>query len=789
MKNYLLVLLFTFITFTAFSQVPYMQTFSPQDIQGGAQTWAATQNNQGVMFFANNDGVLIYDGIDWRLVRLPNKVLAESVVYDPVKDVVYAGGNGQIGYLAQKATGEYYFISLLDQVDEKYRKLKRVLRAVLHNGSLAFSSNKVLYLYNGSKFTCMPLPTEGTVIQANKQLYIRLRNGEHLEVVDQQLKPINPQNHFGADIGRLINACKYLDNDQLLLATTNGFWVSQLAKKEAKPFTIEGYNSSEHGVVLQLLALANDQFLFRTSKAGLIITDKNGKIIYFINQNHGIPTGVGGLINTFQDRDNHLWILLGTGIHYLEMGSAFSVYNESFGLNKSVLSLHWHDKDQLSYVGTSDGIFYINEQQQLIPIEKGQIKNQIWYFKTVKGKYLAAHGNGVSLLENRQATQLISQRWVHNICELANREDAFLFGTYADGLFAAIKQGDKWTKQHVKGFDEEIRFVEEDLDGNIWISHYNKGVYQLKLTPTLDSVLSLKFYNTEHGLPSNENNRLFKLKNGELVITTVNGFYQYDKSSDRFVPHKVLNQSLPENFCIYIMHEAQSGDIWLWAAELQPAKVELAAVLKKQSDGSYQLERSSFYRIKKEIRDISVDIDAPIMSLPNGVALYGKGEELIKYNPSSQSKSQNTFKILFKKLVFGDSVLASQSSTLPELTYEQNDVHIEVAALFYEAVQDNMYRYRLKGYKDQWSEWGHNHIFQFTNLPEGKYTLEVQSKNTYGQFSENASLSFKIKPPFSRTWIAYVLYLLGLSALIYLIVHIKYTSFKKTKRKTRSYCC
>ncbi|MCX6303084.1 MAG: SpoIIE family protein phosphatase, partial [Bacteroidia bacterium] len=68
-----------------------------------------------------------------------------------------------------------------------------------------------------------------------------------------------------------------------------------------------------------------------------------------------------------------------------------------------------------------------------------------------------------------------------------------------------------------------------------------------------------------------------------------------------------------------------------------------------------------------------------------------------------------------------------------------------------------------------------------TNLPEGKYKFEVKSKNQYQMVGVTASYSFHIKPPWSREWWAYGLYVILLVTLIWIIV--KYNIRRLVKQK------
>ena len=74
--------------------LPQILNFSNNIFQGGTQTWDIRQDSAGRMYFANNDGLLTYDGSYWKLYPQPNKTILRSIALD--KNRVYAGGQDEI---------------------------------------------------------------------------------------------------------------------------------------------------------------------------------------------------------------------------------------------------------------------------------------------------------------------------------------------------------------------------------------------------------------------------------------------------------------------------------------------------------------------------------------------------------------------------------------------------------------------------------------------------------------------------------------------------------------------
>jgi len=55
------------------------QTYTPKIYGANPQNWAMAQDSRGVMYFANTEGVLEFDGVFWRLIRLSNGTVVRAL--------------------------------------------------------------------------------------------------------------------------------------------------------------------------------------------------------------------------------------------------------------------------------------------------------------------------------------------------------------------------------------------------------------------------------------------------------------------------------------------------------------------------------------------------------------------------------------------------------------------------------------------------------------------------------------------------------------------------------------
>lgn len=101
------------------------------------------------------------------------------------------------------------------------------------------------------------------------------------------------------------------------------------------------------------------------------------------------------------------------------------------------------------------------------------------------------------------------------------------------------------------------------------------------------------------------------------------------------------------------------------------------------------------------------------------------------------------------------------------VSYGQNTLSLSFAGLQYNQPAKLQYRYQLAGYDDDWVGAGTSPLAAYTQLPPGHYVLRVNATNTTGQWSRHIrTLSITVKPPWWRTNLAYLLYILSGIGLI-----------------------
>src|SRR5688500_2328746 len=93
------------------SGIPNITNFSKNAYNAGIQNWQIVQDKHVFIYFANNEGLLRFDGTFWKLYPFPNKLIVRSLAIGP-GNRIYAGGQNEFGYFAPDKSGTLQFISL-----------------------------------------------------------------------------------------------------------------------------------------------------------------------------------------------------------------------------------------------------------------------------------------------------------------------------------------------------------------------------------------------------------------------------------------------------------------------------------------------------------------------------------------------------------------------------------------------------------------------------------------------------------------------------------------------------
>ena len=202
-------------------------------------------------------------------------------------------------------------------------------------------------------------------------------------------------------------------------------------------------------------------------------------------------------------------------------------------------------------------------------------------------------------------------------------------------------------------------------------------------------------------------------------------------------------------------------------------------IANRKADGQFDFQNIDFSRLK--------DYKFRVLFEENDIAWWGGHDGIVRLEISRfDEKPKKPFKAYINKISLNnDSVLFIGTETpLQNLTFpfKYNSFRFEYAASAYDAPQYNQYQYWLEGFDDDWSALTGETYKSYTRIPEGSYTFKVRGKNIYNEFSELASYTFNVSPPWYRHYLAYGLYSIALIAFIVGVVKWRSAQLEKANR-------
>ncbi|MFC2104953.1 triple tyrosine motif-containing protein, partial [Bacteroidota bacterium] len=121
-----------------------------------------------------------------------------------------------------------------------------------------------------------------------------------------------------------------------------------------------------------------------------------------------------------------------------------------------------------------------------------------------------------------------------------------------------------------------------------------------------------------------------------------------------------------------------------------------------------------------------------------------------------------------------------------EISYKNNLITIEFAALDFLDPEQNNYAYKLEGVEDEWINLGNRRYATFSNLPPGKYTFKVKGSNSdYVWNDKGTSLKINVQTPIWKTKFAFIVYIVLLVTLIVWLFRYRTRSLRKSNQELK----
>ncbi|WP_109744364.1 triple tyrosine motif-containing protein [Arcicella aurantiaca] len=736
--------------------LPEIRNYNRLNYKADPQNWDINQDKNGNIYFANNKGLVQFDGSTWRRYNLPNGSLIRAFKID-TSGKIFVGGINEFGYFKPNPKGIMTYFSLAKYLPPTMLKqIDIVWKVHIFQGEVFFQSFAKVYILKNNKLRIVSPPSRFQFsYQVNNRLYFQDHKMGLLEYRNGKMAVLPETKIFNN--GEIWGIIAFPHTNKLLISTLNdGLFVYDFKK-------VSAWNTEANGFIKKYGSLGGvflkNKFIINTPTNGIIKCDTAGKIIQHINLKNGLQNNV--VLFSFIDSKQNLWLGLGNGIAFLNENSAFTRLGGYYNLSSVYSSTIY--KGNL-YAATDEGLFYHSL--------KGNIKDspfqfvegtsgQNWNVQVIDNQLFCGSSNGALLIDDGKIVQTIDSKGYLGFKKLPNRPNT-LIGSVYSGFNILEKVGGNWTVKHKIDGIYVYPFSFEVDNKYLW---YKKdgSLFQMEFSDDLKTFKSVKNYSNlsskDKGIGS------VQLLDNSVSFQTNNHFYRYSQSTNTFIEDKKYTAIFATIPSVHIIREDVDGNIWY-------VFKESLGLLKKSRNSYYKNFIAPFSNLTNNliINHFSINIfskDNVIVGLTDGLAYFDM-KQMNNYD-SKPIAMIRSFAYPESSSILGNG---QKELAVYNIPYKSNNVVFTFSSPTYDNLENVEYSYKLEGFDNQWSKWSNTYTKEYTNLREGTYKMVVKVRNSYGIQSKETSVSFRVSPPWYRHTVAYFAYIL-LSLITLYIIRIR----------------
>lgn len=279
----------------------------------------------------------------------------------------------------------------------------------------------------------------------------------------------------------------------------------------------------------------------------------------------------------------------------------------------------------------------------------------------------------------------------------------------------------------LSGFDGVfVRDIIEDKMGRLWVASYADGLfcYDLRSEKILGHWTADA--SGDFNIPSNKLNSVTVDSGGHIWVSSYSsGFFCINPADGSIRLYNTENNAAVSSDIVFSIVEDLRGYLWL-----------------SSNYGLMRLDPTSEEIITYTTRDGLLDDEFNFNSgtlLPNGMVVFGSRNGMVCFRPEDLDRGRSSVPVRFTDLRIGGQIVTPCESGSPlyenidkasriVLKRQQNSFSITLSMPTLLSPTDGSVSFRLKGFDDEWKTlyWtGKRRVLRWSNLPAGKYVLEV----------------------------------------------------------------
>ncbi|MEP7377800.1 MAG: two-component regulator propeller domain-containing protein [Chitinophagaceae bacterium] len=785
------------------------------------QVTAILKDPDGFLWFGTMSGLNRYDGYSCRIFRknysdsssLPdNSVFSLYELPDGKMWVSTAGGPCIYNSHAEKFDADYSrFLQTLGLPSTQNINIVKG-----NNGRYWFlCDNLDLYLYSTAEKKAKPFRQKPGVNSLERISSIKETNDGKLWLIYQTgfLQQYDISLHKivfeSAAFQKLTQGSNpynfFIDNDGdiWLWGVNNGVFLFQPKCNSARQFNENSSPSRlNRNLVSQVVQDNNGLIWVATDHGGVNLINKkdNFSISYLLNDPKDLRSlSQNSITAMYKDYDGIIW--LGTykqGVNYLNSNIVlFPLYRHQEANIKSLpyddVNRFVEDKSGNIWIGTNGGgLIYFDRKNNTFkqylhdPNNKNSLSSNVIVSLLIDHEdilWIGTYFGGLNSFDGKKFTHYrhrdsdSSSLSSDNVWEIfEDRQNNLWIGTLGGGLDLFDRKGSEFAHTRYKGESKDplpsnyISSILEDKKGNLWVGTTG-GITVFEKNKT--TPVSYQRSDNKNSLSNNTVICLLEDSKGRIWAGTREGLDLFNGQTKQF-QRFTISEGLPDNMILNIIEDNHQA---LWISSPNG----LCNVIPKQDQNGFLLSVISYDETNNlQNREFN---DNAALKTRAGELIFGGPSGFNIINPDKIQAPVYRPEIIFTGLqilnntvepdeLINNRVLLQQSLSKLQgirLKYKENVFSIEFTSLDFGHSGGNKYAYMLEGFNPDWFYAdGAQRRVTYTNLNPGHYILKVKVLNRGGLWSDIKTLQIDIEPPFWRTPIAYIIYVLIATGLFLL---------------------
>jgi len=793
------------------------------------QNWDFVQGDNGLMYILNRKGIFSFDGLQWENL----KVMGRPIALAYSNDLFYCTDRG-VGYMDISPEGQFQEHLLIQSTDENYF----YKFCHLSDGLLVVSPTTIC------KITTQPQIKVDTIhFDDRPQVFIsdlfELEGGVY-HIQNRALICLNkPDGGYeivaGLPIGFDMTFSFVHSENAYFGATDNKLY--RFDGDRLTPFSFDDQDYIVASVPTGGVSVDDKTFALATLNGGSVLVNSNdGTTAYTLNYVSGLPDDE--IYSLGRDSDKGLWLSHGMGISRADLNVPVKSYSYYQGLRGNVLSAAMYNSKL--YVGTSEGLFYLDEKRDYKAISV-PIRRKVKPAVAQPDPEPAPTAPEPETIEKKKRGFL--SRLFSRGSDRPENIEVQSSGQYVDAPVQEAKdlppqRRTIYQLQSVTHHYDQVQAVKGKVkqllpyNGKLYVLS-NLGLFEVDDGKVNHIVRDLNLTFVEP-LPDSPNSFVLGADGGAylaaksrgewILLPLVEGYNGQIVSAIKFDNQRFL---LSSEFDVLLVTQQQVNNYELTKIAI-PGTQYSNPIVRWHKEKPYAFSSSGAYLFDASMNTLMLDDDFPIheistiifnqsdytwfkhdgiWDIPSSVTAelqatknylnllenpqyihYQSDSCLIvvddfrhvyKINLSNQGPRDNDLGIFFKSIKDREGSLLGYSNV--ELTYSNNALSVRVSAPSYVKEGAVSFQYQIKGLMDGWTQWSSDPSMDFPFLPPGRYTVLVRAKDVLGIVSPTLDFSILIKPPFWQTVWFFVLCGVCVLVLFLIIVKVRERSLKRDK--------